>query len=285
MGTPALNFIVMKKSHADIIETVDRIHAYLGNLKKRYGEDISYTTFQDFSANTRLRLGVLTNNGLVGLVLVFFSLLLFLRPSVALTTTWGLPIVFASGLFVLYATGITINLVSMLGFIMVLGMLVDDAIIIGENITWHMEQGMEPHAAAVRGATELIGPVTATVMTTIVAFVPLMFMSGLIGKFIVSIPVVVITLLIFSWLESFLILPNHVREFTNPEHKVGERRWLPRVSISSWCASPPRRAPAWNRCAITCARWTRPSASTSIRNISRPRCSPAVRSPRMAGTR
>ncbi len=226
MGTPALNFIIMKKSHADIIDTVDRIHAYLDRLKQRYGEDVSYTTFQDFSANTRLRLGVLTNNGLVGLVLVFFSLLLFLRPSVALTTTWGLPIVFAAGLFVLYATGITINLVSMLGFIMVLGMLVDDAIIIGENITWHMEQGMNPHEAAVRGATELIGPVTATVMTTIVAFVPLMFMSGLIGKFIVSIPVVVITLLIFSWLESFLILPNHVRDFTNPEHTVGERRWL-----------------------------------------------------------
>ncbi len=226
MGTPALNFIVMKKSHADIIETVDRIHAYLDTLHDRYGADIEYTTFQDFSANTRLRLGVLTNNGLVGLVLVFFSLLLFLRPSVALTTTWGLPIVFAAGLFVLYATGITINLVSMLGFIMVLGMLVDDAIIIGENITWHMERGVEPHEAAVRGARELIGPVTATVMTTIVAFVPLMFMSGLIGKFIVSIPVVVITLLVFSWLESFLILPNHVRHFTNPEHKVGERRWL-----------------------------------------------------------
>ena len=226
MGTPALNFIIMKKSHADIIDTVDRIHAYLGTLHERYGDDIEYTTFQDFSANTRLRLGVLTNNGLVGLVLVFFSLLLFLRPSVALTTTWGLPIVFASGLFVLYATGITINLVSMLGFIMVLGMLVDDAIIIGENITWHMEQGMSPPQAAVRGARELLGPVTATVMTTIVAFVPLMFMSGLIGKFIVSIPVVVITLLIFSWLESFLILPNHVRHFTNPAHKVGERRWL-----------------------------------------------------------
>ncbi|HID49848.1 MAG TPA: efflux RND transporter permease subunit, partial [Chromatiales bacterium] len=205
---------------------VDRINAYLETLPDKYGADITYSTFQDFSRFTKVRLGVLTNNGIFGIILVFLSLLMFLRPSVALTTTWGLPVVFFSGLLALYAMGITFNLVSMLGFIMVLGMLVDDAIIIGENITYHMEQGMAPNDAAVKGARELIGPVTATVMTTVVAFVPLLFMSGLIGKFIVSIPVVVITLLVFSWLESFLILPNHVAHVTNPRRQPGEKRWL-----------------------------------------------------------
>lgn len=100
-------------------------------------------------------------------------------------------------------SGITLNLVSMLGFIMVLGMLVDDAIIIGENITYHLEQGEPPLNAAINGTVELIGPVTTTILTTIVAFIPLLYMSGMIGKFIVAIPTVVITLLIFSWLEAF----------------------------------------------------------------------------------
>ena len=84
--------------------------------------------------------------------------------------------------------GVTLNLISMLGFIMVLGMLVDDAIIVGENITWHMENGKRPIAAAVDGSVEIIGPVTATILTTVVAFGPLMFMEGIIGKFIIAVP-------------------------------------------------------------------------------------------------
>ena len=199
-GTPALNMIVMKKSEADIIDAVDRIRDYLDTVPQRYGEDIRIETFQDFSYFAKVRLGVLTNNAQVGLVLVFLSLILFLRPSVALTTTWGIPIVFLTGLYVLYLSGITLNLVSMLGFIMVLGMLVDDAIIIGENITYHMEQGLSPNEAAVTGANELIGPVTTTILTTVIAFMPMLFMSGIIGKFIVAIPTVVIALLVFSWL-------------------------------------------------------------------------------------
>lgn len=225
-GKPAVAMIVLKKADADIINTVDSVKAYLKKVPLRYGQDIKVKTFQDFSHFTRLRLGVLTNNGMTGIFLVFVSLLLFLRPSVALTTTWGLPIVFLSGLFTLYVFGITLNLISMMGFIIVLGMLVDDSIMIGENITFHMERGMSPRAAAVHGALELLGPVTATVATTVVAFLPLMFMSGMIGKFIVAIPVVVISLLIFSWLEAFLILPSHVAGFTNPDKHPGERQWL-----------------------------------------------------------
>lgn len=225
-GTPALNMIVMKKSEADIIDAVDRIRDYLDTVPQRYGEDIRIETFQDFSYFAKVRLGVLTNNAQVGLVLVFLSLILFLRPSVALTTTWGIPIVFLTGLYVLYLSGITLNLVSMLGFIMVLGMLVDDAIIIGENITYHMEQGLSPNEAAVTGANELIGPVTTTILTTVIAFMPMLFMSGIIGKFIVAIPTVVIALLVFSWLESFLILPSHVAHVTNNKKHPAERRWL-----------------------------------------------------------
>ncbi len=225
-GTSGLNMLVLKKPEADIINVVDGIKDYLKTVSERYGAKVHVAPFQDFSRFTRLRLGVLTTNGIVGLVLVLIALAVFLRPSVAMTTTLGMPIVFCIGLFVLYLAGITLNLVSMLGFIIVLGMLVDDAIIIGENITYHMEQGMKPVQAAVEGALELVGPVTATITTTIIAFLPLMFMSGMIGKFIVAIPVVVITLLAFSWLESFIILPSHVAHFANPHKHPPERAWL-----------------------------------------------------------
>ncbi len=225
-GKPALVMLVMKKADGDIIESVKQIRSYLDSITKKYGASVKVSTFQDFSEKAQLRLSVLTTNGIVGLFLVFICLILFLRPSVALTTTWGLPIVFLSGLFLLHAIGITLNLVSMLGFIMVLGMIVDDAIIVGENITYHMEEGVPPLKAATLGAYELMGPVTTTVLTTVAAFLPMLFMSGIIGKFIVSIPIVVISLLLLSWLESFLILPSHVSEFTHKHKVVKERAWL-----------------------------------------------------------
>jgi multidrug efflux pump subunit AcrB len=225
-GQPALSMLILKRSDSDIIKTVDAVKDYVATVAQRYGDQVQVKTFQDFSRFARVRLNVLTNNGLVGIVLVFISLLLFLRFSVAMTTTWGLPIIFMSGIFLIHSFGITLNLISMMGFIMVLGMLVDDAIIIGENITHHMEQGLNPVEAAVKGAVELIGPVTTTIMTTVAAFLPMMFMSGIIGKFIIGIPIVVITLLMISWLESFLILPSHVAHVTNPNKHPPERAWL-----------------------------------------------------------
>jgi len=225
-GQSAATIIVMKKADADIITIVDKLRVYMKDIPQVYGEDVRVDTFQDMSKFARMRLGVLTNNGIVGIILVFLTLALFLRPSVAITTTWGLPIVFFTGLFMLYMGGITLNLISMMGFIMVLGMIVDDAIIIGENITYHMEQGMAPKEAAAQGAFELLGPVTATVMTTIAAFLPMMFMEGIIGKFIIAIPIVVSALLFFSWLESFLILPSHVAFLANPKKHPREKKWL-----------------------------------------------------------
>ncbi len=225
-GHPAVSMLILKKSNADIIDTIDLVRPYLDSIPQRYGADINVKSFQDFSRFARMRLGVLTNNGLVGIVLVFISLIFFLRFSVAMTTTWGLPIIFMTGVAVIYALGMTLNLISMMGFIMVLGMLVDDAIIIGENITYHMEKGLTPVEAAVKGAVELLGPVTTTILTTVAAFLPMMFMSGIIGKFVIAIPIVVISLLILSWMESFFMLPSHVAHVTNPNKHPKERTWL-----------------------------------------------------------
>lgn len=228
-GEPGVTMLVLKKADADIIDTVTNVDRYLATVAERYGEDVRVEKFEDFSRLTRLRLSVLTTNGMVGIVLVLATLMLFLRPSVALTTTWGLPIIFFGGLYVLYLLDITLNLISMFGFIMVLGMLVDDAIVVGENITYHMERRLAPREAAVKGTMEVLGPVTTTVMTTVVAFLPLAFMTGLIGKFVWAIPLVVMVLLVFSWLESFLMLPAHVAAVTNTRKHPPERRWLVRL--------------------------------------------------------
>ncbi len=225
MGESAMNFTVIKKSDADIITVVDKVRAYLPTISEHYAEEISVHAYQDFSINTRIRLNVLTSNGAIGLMLVLLTLFLFLRPAVAFTTAWGLPIIFFSGLLVLFLMGTTLNLLTMFGFIIVLGLMVDDAIIVGENATWHMEQGLSPSEAAIKGTHELLGAVTATVLTTIVAFMPMMFMDGIIGKFVYSIPVVVVILLIFSWIEAIFILPNHIADIANAQ-KHPKERWI-----------------------------------------------------------
>ncbi|MDQ6993136.1 MAG: efflux RND transporter permease subunit [Mariprofundus sp.] len=233
-GDPAINMIILKKGDADIIKLVDRVRAYLKTVPSSYGQKVNVRIYNDFSTITRLRLGVLTGNGAIGLALVLLTLMLFLRPAVAFTTAWGLPIIFFSGLLLLYLAGVTLNLLTMFGFIMVLGLMVDDAIIIGENATYYMEQGLSPEAATIKGTTELIGPVSATVLTTVIAFLPLMYMDGIIGKFIYSIPVVVITLLLFSWLEALFILPNHIRDVARADKRPKERLffiWLTNIYI------------------------------------------------------
>jgi len=226
MGEPAMNFTVVKKGDADIITVVDKVRAYLPSIQKNYDQALEVRAYQDFSINTRIRLNVLTSNGAIGLALVLLTLFMFLRPSVAMTTAWGLPIIFFSGLLVLFLMGTTLNLLTMFGFIIVLGLMVDDAIIIGENATYHMEKGLSPVEAAVKGTYELLGPVTATVLTTIVAFLPMMFMDGIIGKFVYSIPVVVVILLAFSWVEAIFILPNHITDFANANKHPKERKIL-----------------------------------------------------------
>lgn len=223
-GVPAVNMIVLKKGDADLLDLVDRIRAYLATVPATYGEGVGVEVYGDFSTVTRLRLGVLTGNGAIGLALVLAVLLIGLRPAVAVSTAWGLPIIFFAGLALLYLSGVTLNLLTMFAFILVLGLMVDDSIIIGENVSWHMERGLPAERASVLGTLELIGPVTTTVLTTIVAFVPLMFMEGIIGKFVVAIPLVVIVLLLFSWLEALLILPSHIRSLARTGTRTRERR-------------------------------------------------------------
>lgn len=157
------------------------------------------------------RLDLMTRNGGWGLILVLISLNLFLNWRVALWAAVGLVVSFMGTFAVMWALGATVNLLSMFGLIVVLGIIVDDAIVIGENIYRHVEEGMAPMEAAVRGAEEVMWPVIVAVSTTIGAFAPLFFIQGQIGDFMAQLPLVVIAALSISLVEALIILPAHLR--------------------------------------------------------------------------
>ncbi len=155
-------------------------------------------------------LDLMTRNGKSGLILVLFSLILFLNWRVAFWAAVGLPISFMGTFIMMWAFGETLNLISLMGLIIVLGIIVDDAIVIGENIYRHIEEGMPPKRAAVVGAEEVMWPVTVAILTTIGAFAPLLFIKGQIGDFMGVLPIVVLSALTVSLVEALLILPAHL---------------------------------------------------------------------------
>ncbi len=182
------------------------------------------------------RLDLLKRNGLWGLLFVFLSLLLFLNWRVAFWVGMGLLLALIGTLIVMRVMGISLNLISAFGLIVVLGLLVDDAIIVGEHVFTRVEEGMEPRLAAVRGAEAVTWPVLCAIVTTIVAFAPLLFIEGQIGDFMGVLPVIVICALSVSLFEALSILPSHLAEWLKPvrpiadiERTPGSQRWFERV--------------------------------------------------------
>ncbi len=223
-GKRALGLVVIKNEASDIIKVVDKINIVLDQFKKTLPKGMEVTKAKDISFYVKRRLGVLKNNGLIGFLLVIIILFFFLDPIPALTTAMGIPIALFISFFVMMGLGMSINLVSMLGLIIVLGMLVDDGIIVSENVFRYVEGGMDPKEAAIRGTTEVMAPVTATILTTFAAFAPLLFLPDIIGKFIREIPIVVIITLAASLLEAFIILPAHLADFVKKGKYSKENR-------------------------------------------------------------
>lgn len=210
LGKKSVALTVLKKESADIIALVDLILNEINRFKKLLPGNYEIATNNDLSYYVRRRLTVLSGNAIVGSLLVVLSLLLTLGWRISLVTALGLPLAFC-GTFVWMAYyGISVNLMSMFGLIVVLGMLVDDAIVVAENIYRHLEDGMPVREAVINGTHEVIVPVAGTILTTIAAFAPLLFMSGIMGKFMWTLPAVVSVALLFSWAESMLILPSHI---------------------------------------------------------------------------
>lgn len=221
-GDIAIALTVIKREKADAITVVDDSKKVVEEFIKSTGGTVKHAFVNDLSKYIRRRLGVLTSNAVSGLFLVTASLFVFLGWRMALMTALGIPISIAMTFVAMNYMGLTLNLISMMGLIIVVGILVDDAIIICENVYRHLEMGEEPFEAAMRGTSEVLAPVTATVTTTIAAFGPMLFMTGIFGKFIHSIPLVVILSLCSSLFEAFFMLPSHLYDVSKASDMKGE---------------------------------------------------------------
>ncbi|RMF12420.1 MAG: efflux RND transporter permease subunit, partial [Candidatus Dadabacteria bacterium] len=210
-GKPVLLFSAMiDATDGDIIRAVQQIRAETDRfLKEESDSRLEVTFINDMSEQVRDRLTVLGSNGLIGIALVVIVLLLFLSKGIAIITALGMPVALVGALLVMAYSGVTLNLITMFAMILVIGMLVDDAIIVAENIWHHYEQGESPWDATLKGTTEVMWPVVATVTTTIAAFSPMLMVSGIFGKFIRWMPITVIIMLTLSLLEALFILPSH----------------------------------------------------------------------------
>ena len=210
-GKPALIVEVMRLDNENALNIADRTHEYVKSAANRFPEGITLTTSGDRSVELRGRLGTLTGSLLQGGLLVLIVLGLFLRPMLAFWIVMGIPVAFAGGLISMACLGMSANVMSLFGFIIVVGIVVDDAIVTGENIYIKLREGITPLEAAVSGTREIALPVTFGVLTTIVAFGPLMFMPDSWNVYTRQIPPVVAAVLLFSLIESKFILPSHLK--------------------------------------------------------------------------
>lgn len=202
----------------DVYRVADQTPVSVSNASKRVVEEVNQelptglavVLRNDRSDIYRQRMGLLVKNGFMGLALVFILLALFLEIRLAFWVALGIPISFLGSFLMLPVMGVSINMVSMFAFIVTLGIVVDDAIVVGENVYHHHQRGESWSDAAVLGTREITMPVMFSVLTNMVAFAPLFFVPGILGKVFKQIPVVVISVFAISLLECFLILPAHV---------------------------------------------------------------------------
>ena len=227
-GTPALLVEVYRIGDQNAIEIANVVNDYVKNSADKLPSGIELAVWDDDSQALRARLSTLVNSLVQGAVLVLIVLGLFLRPTLAFWILLGVPVAFAGGLLFMPVLGNTINMTSLFGFIIVLGIVVDDAIVTGENIYSKLREGLDPTEAAIIGTKEVSTPVTFGIITTVVAFIPLMFMPETWSNYTKPILPVVAPVLLFSLIESKLILPCHLKHLkTNRDKK--KLNWFQRL--------------------------------------------------------
>ena len=209
-GRPAALLKVYRVGDQGALDVAAAVREYAEELEARLPPGVETAVWEDNSVILRSRLSLLLRNAAIGLVLVFLSLALFLDLRLAFWTTMGIPISFLGGVLLLPWLGISINMISLFAFIVALGIVVDDAIVVGENVYRWLEEGARPLDAAIRGVREMAIPVTFAILTTVTAFAPLLFAEGRIGRIMRNIPAVVIAVLVISLVEALLILPAHL---------------------------------------------------------------------------
>jgi len=220
-GKPAIMIDILRSDDENAIAISDATRDYIKNTEYLLPEGINLFIWDDESIRIRGRLTTLANSLMLGAILVLVVLGLFLRPMLAFWVVLGIPVSFAGGVLLMPYFGITANTMSIFGFILVLGIVVDDAIVTGENIYTRLREDLTPLDAAVLGTKEVATPVTFGALTTIVAFIPLSFFPGFWGNWTNQIPPVVAAVLIFSLIESKLILPSHLKHLSTNRRTMG----------------------------------------------------------------
>jgi len=233
-GQPSVNLTINKTAEASTIAVAEAVRAHAATLPETIPPTVRVGLYSDMSLYVKNRLETVKSSGLIGLALVLLSLYLFLNFRVAAITALGIPVSFLFGIILIQQFGYTINMVSLFAFLIALGMIVDDAIIVNENIYRHMERGLAPREAARKGAQEVFWPVMAATGTTIAAFLPMYAIGGTMGAFIAVIPAVVTASLLGSLWEAFAVLPSHAAELLRPaprrQSRIDWQRWLERYS-------------------------------------------------------
>jgi len=229
-GKPGLVINVERSKTEDLLQMIEEVKDFVAKVEVPAGYQVK--TWADRSIDVADRMKLLIENGALGLILVFFMLALFLNLRLSFWVALGIPVAVLGAGAVLFYNGQTLNMLSMFAFLMALGIVVDDAIVIGENIHAHQQRGVDSVQAAIDGTVEVLPSVIASVMTTIIAFLPLMFVTGVMGKFLAVMPLAVIAMLIISLIESAIILPCHLAHT--------EKNWLGR-----WLDACERMSASW----------------------------------------
>jgi multidrug efflux pump subunit AcrB len=219
-GKPCLLVEVLRLGDENALDIASKVKKYVASSDQRFPEGVVITVWDDSSKELEGRLGTLLYSMLQGGILVLIVLGVFLRPALAFWVTLGIPVAFAGGFIMMPFFGLTANVMSIFGFIIVIGLVVDDAIVTAENVYFKLRQGIDPLEAATEGTIEVATPVTFGAITTIVAFIPLMFFDGFYGSFTKQIPPVVAAVLIFSLIESKLALPSHLKHLRIKRSKL-----------------------------------------------------------------
>lgn len=209
-GNSAVSIRVFRVGDQKVLELENAVTNQIEVLRGLLPEGLSITTWQNAATMLSDRLGILIKNGLGGFVLVFITLALFLRLKLAIWVSLGVPLSILGALLVFPIADVSINVISLFAFIMVLGLLVDDAVVVGENVHRHQENAEDPLEAAIAGAREVSVPVIFGVLTTIAAFGPMIYAPGTMGQIFGVIGLSAILCLIFSIIESQLVLPAHL---------------------------------------------------------------------------
>ncbi|MGD8931795.1 MAG: efflux RND transporter permease subunit, partial [Chromatiales bacterium] len=209
-GRRAAVLQVIKTKQQDTLVVKDAVSRFLEQLRPRVPQGVEFTLTRDRSSIVRDRLSLLLKNGAQGLVLVFLVMWLFFQGRFAFWVAMGLPVSFLGALFFMNLLGLTINMITMVALLIAIGLLMDDAIVISENIATHLRKGKGPYRAAIDGTRQVAPGVISSFLTTIAVFGPLAFLSGHMGKVLQFIPMVLILVLAVSLIEAFLILPHHL---------------------------------------------------------------------------